>query len=76
MAYFLDLLDALRKGEAVKISELAKEILVTDKDQLNEIEANAFEKFAPCKITPQKSDLYHKRSYIASIKYGDSIYTF
>jgi hypothetical protein len=71
-----ELLLALRLGDAVEIKRLASELLVNKDNQLNVAEANAFSKYAPCKITPQRRDIYHARSYVGTIEYGTAIYTF
>ena len=71
-----ELLIALRLGDAKKIAQLARELLVTSDNELYLANVNEFEHYAPCKIIPQKGDIYHARSYIARIEYNRAVYTF
>jgi hypothetical protein len=71
-----DLIEALRFGNTYVIAMLARQVLLRDDFTLNRVAVSYFERYAPCKVTKQEGDAFHRPSYIAQIKYGNSIYTF
>lgn len=71
-----ELLQALRLGDAKTVMELASELFVTREKKLNRVEANAFASYANCKIEAQVATIYKYRSYVGTITYNGSVYTF
>lgn len=71
-----ELLSALRHDNSRLIHEIATKMLVNTKNQINEVEANAFQKYAPCRIIPAKEDAFHKRSFVGIIEYYGKVYYF
>lgn len=71
-----ELLKALQQKDQRKVYEIGSKLLVTKDNSINGPQANEFEKYAPCKITEAKSDVFHFRSFVGIIEYNDQVYYF
>jgi len=71
-----DLLKALRDGDRARINEYAKQLLVTRDNRLNKLQAQEFERYAPCRVIEWRSTTFKSRPYVGTIIYGNYEYGF
>lgn len=71
-----ELLEALRQGDRAEINRCAIALLVTRDNRLNKLQAQEFERYAPCRVIEWTSDIFKSRPYIGTIKYGTQEYGF
>lgn len=68
-----ELLEALKQGDQENIDKLASNLLLTHDNQVNRVEANKFERYAPCRIHDYSST---KISPLGYITYRGNTYSF
>ena len=71
-----ELLKALRAGDRAEINKCAIALLVTRDKKLNKLQAQEFERYAPCTIIEWTSDIFKSRPYVGTIRYGSQEYGF
>jgi hypothetical protein len=73
---FDKLLKALREGKRDLIGRLACDLFITKEGEHNRAEINAFEKYAPCTITPVTINRYGSSMVCGKIYYNEEEYVY